>query len=257
MKNFLLRSLLCGVCLFSTQASQATMVAGPITNTLNNHVYFVISPQTWSNAQAEASSDGGHLAVIRNVQENNWIVANVLVDFTPSGGPNLSAMPLWIGLVDPTQNDGSQHASDFVWVTGETNTYRNWQSGEPNNNGNIEYWGAINWHYAAGYSSTPGTWNDCPINGTTGFPGNSTGPYYGLVEIGTDLPPHLSIQLTGPQTVQVSWPTTPGYVLQQSQGLVPSAWSNSALTVTTNAGTNSVTVSPATASSFFRLSNQP
>lgn len=171
---------------------EASVVEGPITNTLTGHFYYIIAPESWSNAQTEAHVMGGHLATIRSVAENNWIITNLLADFSSSGGPNLSALPLWIGLYDPDRNDGggpgSQHAADFIWDSGETNSYRNWNSGEPNNVGNVEYYTAINWHYAQSMTSTRGTWNDAPLNGSSGDGGNSDGPYYGIVEIGTGFP---------------------------------------------------------------------
>ena len=171
--------------------TSASIVVGPITNPQTGHSYAILAPGTWTEAQAEAHALGGHLATIRSLTENNWITNNLLVNFQPSGGPNLSHLPLWIGLYDPTIKDGagSQHAADFIWDSGESYSYRNWNSGEPNNTGNAEYYTAINWDYAAGYSSTPGTWNDTPLNGSTGYAGTSSGPYYGLVEFGAGVPP--------------------------------------------------------------------
>jgi hypothetical protein len=172
-------------------AVPSNFVEGPVTNTFTGHYYYVIAPGSWTQAQAEAHAMGGHLATIRSAAENNWVISNLLVNFSASGGPNLSVLPLWIGLYDPTLNDGSgsQHVADFLWDSGETNAYRNWNSGEPNNTGNAEYYTAINWDFAAGYSSTRGTWNDTPLNGSTGYAGTSSGPYYAIVEFGTGVPP--------------------------------------------------------------------
>ncbi len=181
-------SFVCLVLLGGLVGLQASVVEGPITNGLTGHYYYIIAPETWSNAQAEAHSLGGHLTTIRSVAENNWIVANLLMDFRASGGPNLSALPLWIGLYDPTTNDGSHHAADFIWDSGETNAYRNWNSGQPDNTGNVEYYTAINWFYAQGSTSTRGAWNDAPLNGSKGYGGTSDGPYYGIVEFGTGMP---------------------------------------------------------------------
>ena len=250
--------LLSGVSLFASLVLvKAGIVAGPLTNIFNNHIYYVISPQNWSNAQMEAQSLGGNLATIRGETENNWVITNILTDFTPSGGPNLTAEPVWTGLYDSTQNDGggTQHAADFVWISGETYGYRNWEPGEPNNNGNGEYWGTINWHFVAGFSSTQGTWNDTPLNGTTGYPGNSTGPYYGLVEIGTESPPQLTISPDGPQSLQVSWLAVNGFLLQQNTNLLTPTWTTSSYTINTSSpGTNSISFSPAAGGSlFFRL----
>lgn len=243
--------------LFATlPMAKAGIVAGPLTNTLNNHIYYVISPQNWSNAQITAQSLGGHLTTIRDQAENNWIITNILTDFTASGGPNLTAEPVWTGLYDPTLNDGSgtQHATDFIWISGEPYGYRNWEPGEPNNNGIGEYWGTINWHYAAGYDATQGTWNDTPLNGTTSYPGNSTGPYYGLVEIGTELSPQLTISPNGNQSLQIAWLAANGFVLQQNTNLLTQTWTTSSYTINNSiTGTNSINFSPAPGSLFFRL----
>jgi hypothetical protein len=163
-------------------------VAGPITNPANGHLYYIVPPGTWTQAEAGAQTLGGNLVTIRSAAENNWIVSNLLVDLTPVGGPNLSGVPVWIGIHDPVLNDGSgsQHAADFIWADGEPVNYLNWNAamGEPNNTGNVEYYGAINWQFAAG-AAPAGTWNDTGLDGTpfniVGGPGS--GPYYGIAEL--------------------------------------------------------------------------
>lgn len=191
MRGFPTKVIACSVALLAARVSStASVVEGPITNSLTGHVYYIIAPESWTQARTEAHSLGGHLTTIRDSFENNWIVTNLLVNFSGTGGPNLSNVPVWIGMYDPVTNDGggSQHAADFVWDSGETNSYRNWNSGEPNNANNQEYYGCIDWHYAQG-STTRGTWNDAPLDGSSGLGGNTDGPYYGIVEIGTGYPP--------------------------------------------------------------------
>ena len=143
----------------------------------------VISPDTWAGAQSYAQSKGGQLMSINSAAENQWVVSNILT--THPGGPDLSSVPLWIGLYDPQANDGNgtTHTADFIWSDGSTSTYRNWHEAEPNNTGGTEYYTAINWHYAQSTSNPQGDWNDAPVGGTTGFGGNTDGPYYALVEL--------------------------------------------------------------------------
>jgi Lectin C-type domain len=167
------------------------VVAGPITNPSNGHAYYVISRGSWTVSEAVAQSLGGHLATIRSAAENSWIVSNVAVDYSGTGGPNASSVPLWIGIYDPVYGDGggAQHAANFVWASGEPITYTNWNPDtgigpDPNNARGLEYYGTINWHYA--YGGFPaGTWNDCPLegNGPDSAHPNTDGPYYGIVEV--------------------------------------------------------------------------
>ena len=126
------------------------------------------------------------------------VVSDVAQDFTGSGGPDLSQVPLWIGLNDEANDpefggtdDGpggtnSQHAADFTWVDGSTAAYRNWNvaTNEPNDDGG-EYYAALNWHYATGDPTALGTWNDTPNTGTAGYGGNTgndTG-YFGIAYV--------------------------------------------------------------------------
>jgi hypothetical protein len=171
-------------------ARAGNIVLGPIFDPNTGMNLFVLSPESWTAAEADAQSLlGGHLVTIPSAADNAFIVNNVLKDFSGSGGPNLSNVPVWLGLYDPTQPDGpggpnSQHAADFVWADGSTSTYRNWNvdTSEPNNNGGTEYYTAIDWHFAQDPGNPHGTWNDTPLDGTTGFGGNTTGPYYAIAE---------------------------------------------------------------------------
>jgi hypothetical protein len=181
--------------------ADAQILSNPIFDPYSDANLYIVAEGNWSQAESEAQSLGGNLITIQSQAENTFVVNNVLQDFTSSGGPNLSNLPLWIGMYDPTgaQNydgpggPGTQHAADFVWVNGSTSTYRNWNTGtgEPNNAGGIEYWTAINWQFSAGSGNgnygPAGAWNDVPANGTgdgtSGYGGNTGGPYYGIAEV--------------------------------------------------------------------------
>ena len=164
-------------------AAPGGVLGSPIYDPVSNENLYVVTQGTWTAAEAAAQALGGNLITIHSAAENTFIVNNVLQDFTSSGGPNLSDLPLWIGLFDPNVGDGSgaAHAADFQWVDGSNSTFRNWNTGEPDNSSPGEYDTAINWQYSEGGSL--GTWNDTPAAGTSGYGGNTNGPYYGIVAV--------------------------------------------------------------------------
>jgi hypothetical protein len=99
----------------------------------NGHSYYRSTGSAyWTNARTNCSNMGGHLVTITNSGEQNF-----LFNLWPSG---------WIGLTDEV-NEGT-----WRWVTGETYSYTNWNSGEPNNAGNEDYVQFV----------TNGKWNDLP-----------------------------------------------------------------------------------------------
>jgi hypothetical protein len=135
-----------------------TPLAGPITNPANDHLYYLLDPSSWVEAEAASVALGGHLATIRNQAEQEWICTN----FSAYGG---TARHLHIGLYDPdplhNSPIGSERRSEFVWVNGEPVSYVNWHPIEPNNSWNSEFHvnllnPAIQ-SYATGW---PGAWND-------------------------------------------------------------------------------------------------
>src|SRR5690348_8348260 len=72
------------------KSASSGILAGPIINHANGHSYYLISQNTWSNAEAQAVQLGGHLATVRNADEDRWIYST----FGGFGGA------LWIGLTD-------------------------------------------------------------------------------------------------------------------------------------------------------------
>ena len=80
------------------------------------------STHTWLAARSLAASNGGHLAVVNNAAENEFIRSGIM------------AADAWIGLTDEAQE------GNFQWVTGEVVTYTNWYSGEPNNSNSVEHY---------------------------------------------------------------------------------------------------------------------
>lgn len=160
-------------------ASNASVIFGPIESPMNGHFYSVLSNSNWTDAESASEQMGGSLATIRSAAEQTWI------------SQTFSAYPyLWLGLYDPTQQDvtGAAHANNFKWADGETTTYRNWDSGEPNNFNGGEYWTQLVLTNSS--TVTQGTWNDMYNDANPTHYPNSYGPDYGLAEI---VPEPLSI----------------------------------------------------------------
>ena len=101
----------------------------------NGHSYYrSTGVATWTTARTNCSNMGGHLVTITSSGEQSFIY-----NLWPSG---------WIGLTDEV-TEGT-----WRWVTGETYSYSNWNSGEPNNAGNEDYVQFV----------SNGRWNDLPNN---------------------------------------------------------------------------------------------
>lgn len=139
-------------------------LAGPFENPANGHTYYLLANSSWTAAEGAAQLLGGHLATVNDAEENEYLRASVL------GYDGLDRRG-WIGF-----NDAASEGQ-FVWSSGESSSYTNWNGGEPNNSAGIE-------HYAELFGSN-GQWND-----------NQNNPpllVFGLVEIsgGNPCPPDL------------------------------------------------------------------
>ena len=105
----------------------------------NGHSYYrSTGSATWTTARTNCSNMGGHLVTITTSGEQSF-----LYGLWPSG---------WIGLTDEV-SEGT-----WRWVTGETYSYKNWNSGEPNNSGNEDYVQFV----------SNGRWND--LNNNSSLP---------------------------------------------------------------------------------------
>ena len=104
---------------------------------------------SWDQAYMICEKIGGHLVTINSQEENN-IIKSI---------SNKYDTYCWLGYTDLHQE------GKWYMVTGETVTYTNWNSGEPNNTNNCE-------EYACMYTSS-GLWNDTALFGNnnkiTGF----------------------------------------------------------------------------------------
>ena len=128
---------------------------------------------------------------------------------------------------------------------------------------------SIGWYKVAGGGGTSTGTNGASVysvSGTVGQPDASgamsggsysvTGGFWSLISVvETSGLPSLTIAHAG-NSVIVSWPNTGSYTLQQNSNLAASAgWTTSTYSITTNAGTNSITITPPTRNLFFRLAN--
>ena len=105
----------------------------------NGHSYYrSTGSATWTTARTNCSNMGGHLVTITSSGEQSF-----LYGLWPSG---------WIGLTDEVVE------GTWRWVTGETYSYTNWNSGEPNNSGNEDYVQFV----------SNGRWND--LNNNSSLP---------------------------------------------------------------------------------------
>jgi len=137
-----LQLLTVALCLAAAAASaQAQIVAGPISNPANGHHYFVIRIANYQDYSLAAQNIGGYPVVINNATENTWIHQN-LMPLVPT-----TFDYAYIGLTD----EGIE--GDWRWVAGVTDTFTNWNAGEPNNGNNEDY---------ATMRRMLGNWNDLP-----------------------------------------------------------------------------------------------
>lgn len=104
------------------------------------HHYYIYYDKcrTWDAAKAYCESLGGHLAIINDASENNW-----LYQFVRSK----NYTDAYFGLSDKAQSN------NWRWVDGSPATYTNWNAGEPNHDRN-EFYAMFYW------KCQPGKWND-------------------------------------------------------------------------------------------------
>ncbi|MEM9216539.1 MAG: FG-GAP-like repeat-containing protein, partial [Cyanobacteria bacterium P01_F01_bin.150] len=114
-------------------------------------LYTLTDPDlTWTEAEAQANTFGGHLVTINDAAEQQWLRDTFGTDL------------FWIGLFQDPR--GREPGSGWQWSSGERSTYRNWTPGEPNNVANVEDYALMNW------SGTQ--WNDV-----------DNFPYQGIIEV--------------------------------------------------------------------------
>ncbi len=125
--------------MFALASSAFALIYNPSTG---NSYALVDSGQSgaWVNAEANAVALGGHLVTINDALEEAWLRETFGRDIR-----------LWIGF-----NDAAAEGA-WVWSSGQTPGYSNWNEGEPNNSTEPEYgedYAVLNWNYDTG------AWND-------------------------------------------------------------------------------------------------
>jgi len=124
---------------------------------------------------------------------------------------------------------------------------------------------AVDWHKVAGGGGTS-TGGAYQVSGTIGQHDASaamtggayamTGGFWTLVNVvQTPGLPNLLILRNGLNSVQLRWPDTGSYTLQQISNLTRTNWVATAFPITNGFGTNFCTITPPVGNLFFRLSN--
>jgi hypothetical protein len=170
-----LRLIVINLILALAPAMPAQVITGPVTNSANGHLYYLLAATTWPEAENQAISFGGYLATVNDLDENEWIVS----EFSNFGGVGRT---LWLGLNDSV-NEGQ-----WAWSSGEPAAFVNWGPGEPNSGGGFY---PDEDHVAMQPpGDTLGMWNDAPSNLV----------YSAVVEVAGPIPPMIVAQ---PQNLTV------------------------------------------------------
>lgn len=207
--------------LFVAQGSRADILAGPITNTANGHLYYLLSTNTWTGAEAEAVSLGGHLVTLNDTNENHWVCSNFLLY---AGAPRV----LWIGYFQP--QGSAEPLGGWQWVSGESVTFTNWIPGEPNNNSSK---GPQNWAMIWPPTASPATtaaekWNDTWNLPDTGTASQLLYGMHGVVEVVPSRSPGVPSASSIRSAVEVAWPSLAGkyYRVQWADEADPQTWTD-------------------------------
>lgn len=104
----------------------------------NSHLYLYVNEnKKWHQARDACAARGAHLVTIDSAAENDFV-------FHRTGGNT------WLGATDEVLE------GIWIWISGESWTYSNWDNGEPNNCGRND---CTPEHYLT-YSDRPPAWND-------------------------------------------------------------------------------------------------
>ena len=129
--SFTIDNVVGGATLLAPRTALVNITDNDTTDTFtyNGNQYLLTSSTlTWVQAQAEAANLGGNLVTINDALEEQWLRAT----FGETEG-------FWTGINDRAQE------GNFEWVSGQPVTYTNWAPGEPNNFGNNQDFGWINY----------------------------------------------------------------------------------------------------------------
>lgn len=160
----------------------STLDAAPILNPGNGHYYEVVwhpAQLVWNEANAQVASMThigiqGYLATITTAAENDFL-ANMLTTIGPE-----THQVSWLG--------GQQVAGDWLWITGETWGYENFNPLGANSGTDLQMW----WlpQSSPTYGVEHGTWN-------AQVAGNDAGSRTYIVEYDVPEPATLMLFATG------------------------------------------------------------
>jgi len=156
-----------GLILVSAASAFGSILTGPVYNPANGHTYYLLDSSPWGASETEAVSLGGHLVTVNDAGENNFLLAT----FSNYGG---IAKALWTGL-----NDAAVEGS-FVWTSGQTSPYTNWEGGRPDDGGGAYPTEDYVLIWPSPGPRSPGQWND--YIGFNTFP-DMPMTVYGVVEV--------------------------------------------------------------------------
>lgn len=252
MKTKTVLALLTLLIVAAASVGRADVIAGPITNAANGHVYFLLPSTNWTAAESEAVGLGGHLVTINDVAENHWVFTN----FANFGGVERA---LWIGLFQPP---GSvEPASGWTWISREPVTYTDWTGGEPNNNTGQnrgpQNWAMI-WPSSGGGIVSPYSaehWNDY-WNSNSIVDAVLANFHWGLCGVVEIVPPVPRLTISRElSAVRLSWDsqTNRMYQIQYRADLATNAWADLGLSVSGNGTTNIATDTVIDPHRFYRV----
>ena len=110
----------------------------------NGHYYKVYEiDKLWNDAKTYCESVGGYLATVTSKEENEFLMSIIGDYYCFLGGTDIESENVW------------------KWVTGETWSYTNWMTGEPNNGDNVnEGQDFLTIYGSNGDAGTYGKWDD-------------------------------------------------------------------------------------------------
>ena len=113
----------------------------------NGHYYMLYNDaSSFDAAQQNCVARGGHLATLTTSSENSFCYNYIVSKDVKSA---------YFGFTD------AEKEGVWKWITGETTSYTNWHSGEPNGENSREDYAMFY------YKFTDGTWNDGDFGGST------------------------------------------------------------------------------------------
>ncbi len=231
-KDMKLHAAICIVSLLAARAFAEVTILDTRVNPSNGHTYYLLSPSTWADAQAFATTNlGGNLATIRSLEENQWAFDT----FASFGGVDRA---LWIGLTD-RDVEGT-----FRWVSGEPVGFTRWAEAEPNSGFGAfeEDYAVISPNNSGEPTLLPSLWNDA----------NGEQSASGLVEVISPCSPVASIRVS---QIEVCWLscTNRMYQVQYRSELTTNAWVNFGAPLTGADTTNCVTDAISSPRRFYRV----